>query len=217
MRLNVSSKLKFSHTDPPSESPIATAIEHQLLKHNLTDTIFRREYPAPTEWANFRIDIVLSVGERRIGIECDGADFHDEFRDELRDSLILGSGLVDTIWRLPGADIHNHVHDCLCLIALYDRFIFDERTRAVFMKQCSELVRAHIPEPHERILMAVDSERMPARSGYIDLRRRTRTKTYSPIGQHWRYLFEYAQGHRDISFSELYAMRLEELQQANKP
>lgn len=209
--------MKFSHTDPPSESPIATAIEYQLLKHDLANTTFRREYPAPTVWANFRIDIVLSVGDRRIGIECDGAEFHDEFRDEFRDGLILGSGIVDTIWRLPGADIHNHVHDCLSLIALYDGFIFDERTKAVFVNQCSESVRAHIPEFNERILMAVDSEWLPARSGYIDLRRRTRTNSYCPTRQHWRHLFEYAQRHPDVRFSELHAMRLEEHQSANKP
>ena len=202
--------MKFSDTDPPSESPIATAIEHQLLKHNLADTVFRREYPAPTEWANFRIDIVLSVGERRIGIECDGAEFHDEFRDEFRDSLILGSGIVDTIWRLPGADIHNHVHDCLCLIALYDGFIFDERTRAVFMSQCSDSVRTHVPEPTEQIFLSVDSECFPARSAYINLRRRTRTRSYSPPREHWRYLFAYALNHRSLRFPELYAMRLEE-------
>ncbi len=202
--------MRFSHTDPPSESPIATAIEHQLLKHDLVETVFRREYPAPTEWANFRIDIVLSVGDRRIGIECDGAEFHDEFRDELRDSLILGSGIVDTIWRLPGADIHNHVHDCLFLISLYDSFIFDKRTRAVYMSQCSASVRAHSPERTEQILLAVDSDYLPARCGHIDVRRRTRTKSFCPPRQHWRHLFEYALKHRDVPFTELHAMHLKE-------
>ena len=156
--------MNISSSDPASESPIATAIELQLSKHDLAGMEFRREYPTPTEWAKFRIDIVLSSSERRIGIECDGAEFHDEFRDELRDSLILGSGLLDTIWRLPGADIHNHVHDCLCLIAKYDGSVFDERTLAVLEMQSSPAVREHQRESAENIMLAVDPDRLPARS-----------------------------------------------------
>jgi very-short-patch-repair endonuclease len=202
--------MRLPANDPPSESPIATAIELQLCKHDLKDTEFRREYPAPTEWADFRIDIVLANNGRRVGIECDGAAFHNEFRDELRDSLILGSGLVDTIWRLPGSDIHNHIHDCLCLISLYDDFVFDDRSRTVFRSQCSEAVRAHSPEPAESILLSVDHDRLPTRGGFIDLRRRTRSDRYCPPRQHWRHLYEFALKHREVRFSELHAIRLAE-------
>ena len=204
--------MKIYATDPASESPIATEIERQLSKHDLERTEFRREFPAPTEWAAFRIDIVLISEGRRVAIECDGAEFHDEFRDELRDSLILGSGVVDTIWRLPGADIHNHVHDCLCLIDHYDGFIFDQRTRTVLSSQASPPVRDHIPQCTESILLAVDPERLPSRGGFIDLRRRTRTNAHCPPRQHWRHLYEFALKHRGIPFSELHSIRLAQQQ-----
>ena len=206
----VNQKMRQPANDPPSESPIATAIELQLCKHDLNDTEFRREYPAPTEWADFRIDIVLANSGRRVGIECDGASFHDEFRDELRDSLILGSGLVDTIWRLPGSAIHNHIHDCLFLISLYDDFLFDDRSRTVFMSQCSESARTHSPQSAESILLSVDRERLPNRGGFLDLRRRTRSDRYRPLRQHWRSLYDFALKHRGIRFSELHAIRLAE-------
>lgn len=57
------------------------------------------QYEVQTIAGIFRLDFVVELNESKIGFECDGKDFHDEYRDEWRDRFILHTGEIETIYR----------------------------------------------------------------------------------------------------------------------
>ena len=77
--------------------------------------------------ATYRLDFFLTCENTAIGIECDGSKYHDRKKDLIRDTLILGSGIVDTIFRLNGRNIYYNLNDCLWLIAYFRPQIFSFR------------------------------------------------------------------------------------------
>ena len=66
-------------------------------------------------------------GKRRVAVECDGKAFHRTARDLARDTLILGSYAVDTIFRLQGSNIYYRIGDCLFLLSRYAPELFTDR------------------------------------------------------------------------------------------
>jgi hypothetical protein len=93
----------------------------------------KREYEVDTYCRTFRLDFYLQQGPVRIAIECDGREFHsrqDQWkRDLARDTLILGSGAVETIFRVEGKNIFHNLPDSLHLIGKYYPRLFTERGR----------------------------------------------------------------------------------------
>ena len=114
---------------PPCESQIERDVEYRFLKYLAPDTRVERQAWVNTAWGAFRIDFLLLHHEQRIGIECDGASFHDEYRDEWRDAIVLGSGELDEIIRLAGQDIHYRPDDCIYLLSQMHPEVFTERSR----------------------------------------------------------------------------------------
>lgn len=57
---------------------------------------------------NYRLDGFFQTNTHRIGIELDGAAFHDPIRDTARDKKILASGLIDEIIRIPFAAMNYY-------------------------------------------------------------------------------------------------------------
>jgi hypothetical protein len=68
-------------------------------------------------------------GGRRVAVECDEKEFHDESRDEWRDAMILGAIGLAAIYRFPGGALHYHTEDCLYLLSRWEPGIFNERGR----------------------------------------------------------------------------------------
>src|SRR5262245_54692335 len=114
---------------PPYDSPIEDLFAQAIVKRLHPDADFIPQYEVETIAGRFRLDFVALHAGRRVGFECDGAYFHHNKPDEWRDAAILGDNLLDSIFRLRGADIHNHVDTCLHLIALREPVIFSERGR----------------------------------------------------------------------------------------
>lgn len=116
------------HYAPPYDSPIEEAFAWHILKYLDESAAFIPQYEVVTICGRFRLDFVASVGGRRVGFECDGAEYHDEARDELRDALILfDAGAVDAIYRLRGTDLHWRMEDLLYLLMRYEPSIFSSR------------------------------------------------------------------------------------------
>ena len=114
---------------PPYDSPIEEVFAYAIVKYLDADVDFHTQYPVETLCGRFRLDFVAEVGARKVGFECDGAEFHDEGHDEWRDAMILGDHKVDAIYRLRGTDIHRRLDDCLHLLARLEPELFSERGR----------------------------------------------------------------------------------------
>jgi hypothetical protein len=115
--------------DPPYESPIEDAFAWHIVKHLDAAATLVKQVEVETICGGFRIDFIASAGGRRIAFECDGAEYHNQLRDECRDAVILWSGFVDSIYRLRGADLHYRVDDVLVALVTAEPGLFSSRGR----------------------------------------------------------------------------------------
>lgn len=118
---------------PISWEPCDSPIEEQFLwdyQKVANDRVaLRRQHECDTQLGRFRVDFVITDthGSRKIGVECDGRDFHDVSRDAQRDLAIVSAGVLDKVYRLRGSDIHWRIHDTLQMLALREPWMFSER------------------------------------------------------------------------------------------
>jgi len=73
---------------------------------------------------NFRLDFYFEFEGEKIGVECDGKEFHNPARDLWRDALILGYDKVDAIYRFNGTDIYPRMNEIIYLIYYLNRKLF---------------------------------------------------------------------------------------------
>ncbi|MBN2642938.1 MAG: hypothetical protein JXR78_14905 [Victivallales bacterium] len=118
--LKVINGLEKPVSDPPIEfkhydSEIEDIFIHTIAKYLKDDVkiIPQFEVHVPME---FRIDFVLEQSGKYIGIECDGKDFHNLYKDIIRDALILKSACIDPVFRFPGNAIFYCVNNCIFFI-----------------------------------------------------------------------------------------------------
>jgi hypothetical protein len=124
------------HTDParfvdhsPCDSPIEDIFYREAQKWLAEGVTLDRQVECVTPIAAFRLDFCAEVGPRKIGIECDGKEFHSRDRDFRRDTAIIQAGCADVIYRLAGKEIVHHLHDCLDLLRIAEPRLFSERGR----------------------------------------------------------------------------------------
>lgn len=123
------SKPKF---DPPYDSPIENDFAYNIVKYLDNDVTFDKQVSVDTVCGRFRLDFIAHRSRRRIGFECDGKEFHDNYvgcsaRDRWRDALILETGVVEVIYRFPGKDLVYNINDCLFILAACEPQLFSER------------------------------------------------------------------------------------------
>jgi hypothetical protein len=106
---------------PPYDSPIEDVFAYHVVKYLASDTKMQPQHPISTPAGNFILDFTLERGGLPIGIECDGRPYHDAYRDEWRDALILGTGRVAAVYRFSGRILSYHINDCLTLMARWER------------------------------------------------------------------------------------------------
>lgn len=111
----------------PHESPIEKIFAEQIFKYLSEDAYFEKQVSVNTICGTFRLDFVAECAGRRIGIECDGKDYHDPYRDQWRDAMILDQGQISAIYRLKGKNIYWDIEDCLFALAAYEPQLFSER------------------------------------------------------------------------------------------
>lgn len=117
-----------SYYSPPYDSPIEDAFAYAITKYLADDVLLEKQVAVSTICGRFVVGFILSSPTiRRIGIECDGRDFHDAHGDEWRDATILGGKHVESIYRLRGADITYHLDDLLYIICRLEPEIFSNR------------------------------------------------------------------------------------------
>ena len=120
------------------ESPIESLFIDAFEKYISSRVEIYPQHEVYTPWGMFRLDFLIQLGEKKIAIECDGKDFHDAYRDEWRDALILGSKQVDSIYRFRGKDLFWNVNDCVDLIFYYDKDLFNFRYQHNYCRLITE-------------------------------------------------------------------------------
>lgn len=108
------------------ESPIEEIVFDSLYKFKNEDAELIPQRTINSISGNFRPDIILKLGQKEISIECDGKEFHqDDYYDEWRDSLILVSSNIKSIFRLRGKDIMTEMNNILYFIATKEPAFFN--------------------------------------------------------------------------------------------
>lgn len=108
-----------------SESILEDRFWGVLLNHVSLGVDVRQQYRVNTSLGQFRLDFCLVTSDRAVGVECDGVEFHEPFRDEVRDAAILSQSGVDSIWRFPGPCVLGATEACLALLAATEPSLFD--------------------------------------------------------------------------------------------
>ncbi len=114
--------------DEKLESPIEKEFARRILRHesNFKDGVrLGNQYVVNTTRSLYRVDFVLFMRNKKIGIECDGKDYHNFKTDLVRDSIILGEEKLDTIYRIGGKDINFAEDDSLLAISLMEPNLFE--------------------------------------------------------------------------------------------
>jgi len=111
------------------ESPIERILLNHITKFLSKETKLIVQYPISTISGNFRTDIALIKGNKKVFIECDGEEYHtkekDDWYDEWRDTLILIQKKAKTIYRIKGVDIQNNLYKAFYVIYSFDPDLFN--------------------------------------------------------------------------------------------
>jgi hypothetical protein len=113
---------------PPYDSPIEDMFVRHYERYAVSSAELVPQKEIKTICGNFILDFrIQDETGYRVGIECDGKEFHEESRDEWRDAMILGGDHVDVIYRLRGSDINFYIEDVLYLLSVLEPQLFKER------------------------------------------------------------------------------------------
>jgi len=182
--------------DPPYDSPLEDDFAWSLSKYIDRDVALFKQFDTPTICGDFRIDFVaVAATGYKVAYECDGADFHEDSRDEWRDAMILGAGHVDSIVRLRGQDIHHRTNDALLVASRWDPQIYSDRAKHILNRLASQRSREFDASDDRctAIISYPDESKNPASPLYIRLFRRSRVNPRGVIRQFWQAAFRFAQ------------------------
>jgi len=174
------------------ESDLERIFAENLQKYLREDVLLMTQIEVNTICGKFRLDFLIQYNGQRYAFECDGKDFHNEFRDEWRDAMILGAGEVDFIYRLRGRDLYYHMEDCLYVISKWIPSIFSQRGLINLTRLASEEARHwRNNDVDDLALITYQNDYNTLDPFHIFVERRCRE---IPSGQNifWKTLFDYA-------------------------
>lgn len=122
------------------ESPLEEKFLRMADKFISPDIDIQTQVEFKTICGLFRVDFVLSSSDIRVGIECDGEDYHKNRKhlDEWRDAAILGDDYLDYVIRIPGKALYYNAHACFYAISVWYPCFFSERSRTVLKNAVSK-------------------------------------------------------------------------------
>lgn len=187
------------------ESRIEEIFYLNLVKYINEETVVHPQEIKHTRHGTFRLDFAID-SSLRVAFECDGRDFHDEFRDEMRDAILLGERHIDVIYRLPGSAIFNATADLLFLIMKWDSWMFSERGRVNLNTLASDYL---IDEPFDQKDESSDLI-FGAMGRSATIIRRTREPRPGQRS-HWIAMYKWTSAQPSIPFDRLVQRRLDEI------
>ena len=187
---------------PPYESPIEDVFAEHCFKYLSNDVTVEKQVEVITNHGRFRIDFVLTNSTRRIAIECDGKEFHEFLRDELRDGILLGENHYDTIYHFRGCDLVYYPYDCIWLISILDKDIINRRghLHLVKLREASFEVSNEKKNTDESFMFDID----PPKTAFWAYRRSLELVTRNPkMRYYWQLLYQFACEYPRASLDEL--------------
>lgn len=146
--------------EPPYERPLEDTFIWHLVKYlNPVDGVLYQARAA-TPCAPCWVDFVVELNGRRIAFEIgDLEDAADGRQEALRDALVVGSGAVDTLYRLRAADVLDALHEVLYLIARWEPELFSHRGHVNLRTLAAPAVREVLPPlDADEVRAALDDE-----------------------------------------------------------
>lgn len=192
------------------ESPLEIMFIETIEKYLRGNSEITPQYEVETLAGTFRLDFLLTIGDQKIGVECDGKEFHDEWRDEWRDALILGSDEIDTIYRFRGSDLYLNMDDCIYLIYHNDKALFCDRYDIIGQQLISDELKENLKRNQQLdselisvgyALLTEHGEHMGWRQIKVGRRNKNDNKG------HWNILFEVARQHPGYGLDQLIEVR----------
>jgi len=100
-----------------TESPIEESFLLGIRKFLTQEIEIIPQYWVKTPHGNFRLDFVFKIpGGKSICFECDGQDYHEMYKDFIRDVLVLQHSDISEIIRINGFGINFALESCLYFI-----------------------------------------------------------------------------------------------------
>jgi len=177
--------------DPPYDSPLEDAFARNFTKYAGDMDVYEPQKRINTICGPFILDFAAGADGQVVGIECDGKACHDSSRDEWRDAMLLGSGEVDTIYRLRGGDLYYRMDDCLFVMSRIDPGLFSERGIVNLERLASDSARAYNFSQGTSVVLLSYPREDQTDPQHIFLERRTR---HIPPGRRefWVRLYDFA-------------------------
>ncbi len=201
--------------NPPFESPIERVFAESCFKYLSPTTYVEKQVGVSTAHGDFRLDFLMSINDRKIAIECDGKDFHEVLRDELRDAILLGGGHCHTVYHFRGRDLVYYPYDCVWLMSVLDRDLFSLRGH-LQLEQLRSLefdLNKESVETKELFLFNIDP---PARYIFA-VRRSTLLSAKNPtLNYFWKDLYRFVCEYPNASIDELLDICKSEWKQVTK-
>lgn len=101
------------------EDALAGALAAWMDHHDVAYATVSTQAPL----SRYRLDMLVEVGERRLAVECDGAEFHSSAKavehDKRRDRFCATQGIA--VMRFTGAEINRDARGCAAQIGLWIR------------------------------------------------------------------------------------------------
>jgi len=194
------------------ESPLEELFIYTLEKYISAKSEIFPQYEVMTLAGKFRLDFLLTVGDKKIAFECDGKEFHNEWYDEWRDALILGSGEIDTIYRFRGKDLHAFLDDCIYLIFHYDKELFNDRYPIIAQQLISDELKNQLLDFYKRennIIGYAAISKDGKQVGLLQLVMERRNKLDKK--GHWNILFNIAKKNPGLRIEQLIEIRKKEM------
>lgn len=152
MKFQSSKYPRQSHFDL-LESEIERIFYSEICKVISDEIKFEPQFEINTICGKFRIDFYFELNGKRIGIECDGKEFHKGSRDSFRDSILLGDNHIDEIFRFKGKDIYYHAHKSIYMIFFLHPEFLSERGKKNLTNRLGFENRKLIEESFEEIVV----------------------------------------------------------------
>lgn len=190
---------------PPYDSPVEQIFAETCFKHLSSKVRAEKQKEVVTKHGRFFLDFLLPLENERIGVECDGKEFHERLRDELRDAIILGEGWCHTIYRFRGNDLNYYSEDCIWLMSLLDPKLFSPRGH-IHLERLHHL-EFKIDDRSENFLQMVNDNRIDSEGHpyhFWAFRRSVHLLSLpNPLRYHWKVLYEFACKHKRTSIDDL--------------
>lgn len=177
---------------PPYDSPIEDMFAWSLAKYMNPDLALHTQVEIDTFAGRFRLDFLATSPNCKIGLECDGKEYHRYDRDMFRDSIILGATSIDAIYRFGGAAIHYSLDDALYTLSTVEPGLFSPRGRTN-LKQLA----TRDPYIYDGTEFIIRFSTRDTPSIWIRALRRDHP---NPV---WKRLFAYAEAHSTLSLDAM--------------